>query len=137
MARLPQFVEVRENTTANWKKLDDWLDNGEIEYPGYIYSKEEDLWYVILPDKSYIPLKGSDAKQVIRVDALPSIATADEATLYILGNTVYTFNGEAFYPTYQDMLGKIGDIEGNVEEMNKKVETIKQEVFDALELTTI
>lgn len=44
---------------------------------------------------------------VIRTDQLPPILEAKTDALYIVGKTVYSFDGTAFYPTYQELYDKV------------------------------
>ena len=71
------------------------------------------------------PEPGDDGK-VKRVEYLPPITEADTSTLYILGTTVYSFDGESFYPTYHDVIGTVPPGTTVVEYINEvKVEAIE------------
>ena len=51
--------------------------------------------------KKIYPIVGSNPKQVLRYEELPSVSEGNLETLYIVGNDVYSFNGQEYVSIYQ------------------------------------
>ena len=83
----------------------------------FFFATDTKQWVLVDTDKvihkinSYegqpIPPGPGGEGSVKRVDALPPVLEGDKETLYIMGNVVYTFDGTAYYPTYNDVIGML------------------------------
>ena len=80
----------------------------------FFFATDTKQWVLVDTDKvihkinSYEGTPGPGGEgSVKRVDELPPILEGDKETLYIMGNVVYTFDGKAYYPTYNDVIGML------------------------------
>lgn len=79
----------------------------------FYFATDTNQWILVDIDKTVHVINSYNSDDpggkgaVKRVDALPSILDADPKTLYIVGKVVYSFDGNTFYPTYQELLDKI------------------------------
>lgn len=77
----------------------------------FYFATDTSQWILVDIDKTvHVINSGGDPGgkgSVQRVDTLPSILDADPKTLYIVGKVVYSFDGQAFYPTYQEAIDRI------------------------------
>lgn len=84
----------------------------------FYFAIDTKQWILVDVDKTVHVITGSNRQPsptptqggVKRVDALPSILDGDVDTLYILGNTVYSFNGISYVPTYFETEKEIGTL---------------------------
>lgn len=96
----------------------------------YCFVEDTQKFYRVDPDKTIKPIIGDNAAQIERVEQLPSVSAGNMASLYILGNTVYTFDGEAYYPTYQDVSAAIEALTETVSSFDADITNLKSSVSD-------
>lgn len=79
----------------------------------FYFATDTKQWILVDIDKTIHTITGYNSEEpsedgsVRRVDTLPSIIDADPKVLYIMDKVVYTFDGHAFYPTYQELQDRI------------------------------
>lgn len=83
----------------------------------FFFATDTKQWVLVDIDKtihkitSYegqpIPPGPGGEGSVKRVDVLPPILEADTETLYILGTVIYSFDGSAYHPTYENAIGTL------------------------------
>ncbi len=80
----------------------------------FFFATDTKQWVLVDTDKvihkinSYEGAPGPGGEgNVKRVEVLPPVLEGDKETLYIMGNVVYTFDGTAYYPTYNDVIGML------------------------------
>lgn len=92
MAKLPVFGAGKyENLLIN-------IDNGTFSYPSYLYVRDENKLGFVDKDGSLNLIVGDNEPQIVKVDVLPDVSEGKENVLYIVGEAVHLFNGEAFIP---------------------------------------
>ena len=94
----------------------------------YCFIEDTGKLYRVDADKTIKPIVGENASQVERVDTLPPVAAGNTSSLYILGNVVYTFDGEAYYPTYQAITEAIDTLTETVIGFDEDITRLKSDV---------
>lgn len=112
MMKIPYFAK---GTAA---KLDEALTSGrfaDLDKALFYFAIDTKQWVLVDTDKNIHIITGANSPTpgpggeggVKRVDVLPPILEGDVETLYILGDIVYSFNGSAYVPTYQEIIGNL------------------------------
>ena len=105
---LPPFF-----ASGDQSKLDKFIESD-------IFKNSERVWYYFQVDTGYLVrinldgtynyVKGYNKSLVQRYTTLPSTAVGDREVLYIVGNTVYTFDGANYVPTYEDLTDTVTEL---------------------------
>lgn len=131
MMKIPYFAK---GTAA---KLETALTTGRfanLDKALFYFSTDTHQWILVDVDKTIHKITSYEGQPpgpggeggVKRVDVLPPLLEADTETLYILGDIVYSFNGAAYVPTYQDIIGNLPQDVNVVEYVNEtKTEAIQ------------
>lgn len=116
---LPPFFAAGDQS-----KLDKFIESD-------IFRNSERVWYYFELDTNYLVridldgtysrVKGNNKSLVQRYTSLPSTAVGDREVLYIVGNTVYTFDGANYVPTYEDLTDTISELAGLVSQNTQAI----------------
>lgn len=116
---LPPFF-----ASGDQNKLDKFIESD-------IFKNSERVWYYFELDTGYLVridvdgtynhVKGYNKSLVQRYTSLPSTAVGDREVLYIIGNTVYTFDGANYVPTYEDLTDTISELAGLISQNTQAI----------------
>lgn len=101
MASYPIFAAGTE------QKIIAALGAGTIKYPAYVFNRDNNHFCFVDEGGILKDIVGDNPTQVEFVSELPTVDDANTETLYIYNGLVYTFDGENFKPTYQDVSADI------------------------------
>lgn len=114
--KIPYFAKGKA------ENLDKALQGGKfdnLDKALFYFAIDTKQWVLVDVDKSIHVITGYNGQPtpgpggdggVKRVDVLPPILEGDLNTLYILGDTVYSFNGSSYVPTYKEAENEIGTL---------------------------
>lgn len=116
-----QWMKIPYFAKGTAESLDRALTTGRfkdgLDKALFYFAKDTHQWVLVDTDKTIHKINSYEGQpvppgpggegNVKRVDVLPPVLEADTETLYILGKVVYSFDGSAFYPTYQECYDKI------------------------------
>lgn len=136
MMKIPYFAKGKADsleralTTGRFK---DGLDKAL-----YFFAIDTKQWVLVDTDKNIHIITGANSPTpgpggeggVKRVDVLPPILEGDVETLYILGDIIYSFNGLAYVPTYQEIIGNLPSDVTVVEYVDSVRDEIVEETKD-------
>ena len=117
------------------------IDNSVVQYPAYVFIRNEDgktgrLGFVDQNNVFKYIVGEESKKQVVHVDVLPSVDSADIEVLYICDSVVYVFNGTEFVPTYKDHTAEIDALELRITNLETKVGKLEASDADLAEQIT-
>ncbi len=155
-----KFMKIPYFGKGTSESLDRALTTGRfkdgLDKALFYFSTDTKQWVLVDTDKTIHKINSYEGEpgpgpgtegSVVRVNQLPPILEADAETLYIVGEVVYSFDGSAFYPTYQDcydkIIGSLPDnttviqyidraIEGAGEYTDAKVANVRRETATAV-----
>lgn len=119
MAKLPLFA------TGNTDGIKNGIEKGLISYPTYVFNLDNDMFGMLLEDDEVHYVVGNNPKQVIFLDELPEVADGSKTALYVVGNIVYTFDGDDFIPSYQNVSDQLLVLANKVDGIDERVETLE------------
>ena len=124
MLKMPVFAM---GTQANLEKeLAEGGHFADLSTIMYAFVKDKGMLAFVHPnDKKINLIVGNNKKLVENLENLPSILDGDPEVLYIVGNTVYTFNGTEYVPTYQNAMDRIDDVVDMLETKADKSTTLE------------
>ena len=116
-----QWMKIPYFARGKAESLDRALTTGRfadgLDKALFFFSTDTKQWVLVDTDKTIYKINSYEGQptppgpggegNVKRVEVLPPILEADTETLYIMGKVVYSFDGNAFYPTYQDCYDRI------------------------------
>lgn len=87
--------------------------------------------------KNIHKIVGFNKKDVIRANTLPSVAEGDTATLYIVDNVVYTFDGTQYKPSFYEvkieldtLSSQVDGIDNRLEIAESNIQSVRQTLID-------
>ena len=113
-----KFMKIPYFGKGSAESLDRALTTGRfkdgLDKAFFYFSTDTHQWVLVDTDKTIHKINSYEGQpgpggegNVKRVDELPPLIEADPETLYIMGKVVYSFDGTAYYPTYQECYEKI------------------------------
>lgn len=121
MAKLPTFA------VGNVAKIQPAIDAGILSYPAYVVTSDTHQLAFINENNEWFFIESGKEASVLKVAILPDSSTASENTLYICGQTVYSFDGENFIPTYQDVTDQLSELSERISQLNERVTNLEQQ----------
>lgn len=114
------------------------IDNSVVQYPAYVFIRNEDgktgRFGFVDQNNVFKYIVGEESKkQVVHVDVLPSVDSADVEVLYICDSVVYVFNGTEFVPTYKDYTSEIDALELRITNLETKAGELEASDADIVE----
>ena len=119
MAKLPQFA------AGELSKIQPAIESGDLQYPAYVFIRDEKKLAFVDKDNTISVVVGDNKKQVVRVDTLPEVSSADIETLYICSGIVYILENGAFKPIYQDYSEQITQINESLQDLTTRVTNVE------------
>lgn len=109
MLKMPLFaMGTYDNLT---KELDEGGHFADLSTIMYAYVKDKEMLAFVHPsDKKLNLIVGNNKRLVENLDKLPSVVDGDRDVLYIVGDTVYTFDGAKYVPTYQNVTERLNQV---------------------------
>lgn len=99
----------------------------------FYFSTDTKQWVLVDTDKTIHKITSFEGQpgpsgegNVKRVDVLPPILEANTETLYIMGTVIYSFDGIAYHPSYENIIGSIPDSKTVVEYVDDSFEAARQ-----------
>lgn len=114
----------------------------------FYFATDTKQWVLVDTDKTIHKITSYEGQpgpggggSVKRVDVLPPILEADIETLYVMGTVIYSFDGTAYHPSYENIIGSIPESKTVVEYVDSSVddalETAKQYTDEQLSIHVV
>lgn len=121
MAKLPTFA------VGSASKIQPAIDSGVLTNPAFVITTDTHQLVFIGEDNEWFFVENGTDASVLKVGILPDPASASENTLYICGKTVYSFDGQNFIPTYQDVTDQLSELSERISQLNVRVTNLEQQ----------
>ena len=134
--KVPYFARC-----STYEVLEKSLQEGGFFYNldriAYVLVSDTQILYHVSPDKTITPIMGANEGSIKRLDTLPDPSEAKTDALYIVGNTVYSFDGTDFHATYEEIQDtidtlsqQVADVAATVATYDDKIAAIEQEAAE-------
>lgn len=126
MTVLPYFMR------GSYSSLEYALTEGaykDLDRDAYVFIEDTGMFAYVEKNKTIHLIKTSN---IVASDELPD--TGNTETLYLVKGVVYTFDGDKFVPTYQNVSDEVETLSQELQRQNEEIEKIKAQLdgFDGM-----
>lgn len=123
MLKIPLFAMGTYDNLA--KELAEGGHFADLSTIMYAYVKDKEMLAFVHPsDKKLNLIVGNNKRLVENLNKLPSVVDGDRDVLYIVGDTVYTFDGTKYVPTYQNVTERLNQVVDLLDSKADKANTL-------------